>query len=530
MPVWTRFWPPLAVAALSIATLAPGADSIPYLAQGDHGRDLYAAEATLRGEFPYRDYLWQYGPIMPIYYGLAFAVLGVKAQSLLLAASLLTAFTAAVVFATLARIVGTGLALIGCWWFLLFQRDFPHTFTHAGGIAALAVLGYAAQRYLDGGSRRSLWLGCGAVLVLLLEKLNFGAIGLVFLIAVALVGERRFSGDGRRGRRLTALALGLGVSLAAALGVYATLLHGLPGYEILQNLPFLAGQRLATENTAAGLSWLYYYYGHLFELGPQHIVGYVLAMLGLWYWGKSLRERDARRSPQTRAIAITLVLYGLALHEVLLSGIWYRQYWGEAFAALAILLLGHQWIQRLGPSQGRAIVALLVLFCVFSTGVLWSEVAQEREARANLEHPRLQIRVGNDSEWRSVVEQTSAFIETQVAPGEPFLALPYDPLYYFLAGRSSPIRTLALLEFMNVSDEQEAAIIAELEAQNVNWIVLSSRAWSAEEAGIGVLGETHGHRLAGHIFTHFEQVAEFGDTSATADWAEHHATRIYRRH
>ena len=34
-------------------------------AQGDHGRDLYAYAMTLKGALPYRDYFWQYGPLMP---------------------------------------------------------------------------------------------------------------------------------------------------------------------------------------------------------------------------------------------------------------------------------------------------------------------------------------------------------------------------------------------------------------------------------------------------------------------------------
>ena len=31
------------------------------LSQGDHGRDLYAAQAILRGELPYKDFWWVYG-------------------------------------------------------------------------------------------------------------------------------------------------------------------------------------------------------------------------------------------------------------------------------------------------------------------------------------------------------------------------------------------------------------------------------------------------------------------------------------
>ena len=38
-----------------------------FLAQGDHGRDLYAAQAVLKGDLPYKDFWWVYGPRMPYY-------------------------------------------------------------------------------------------------------------------------------------------------------------------------------------------------------------------------------------------------------------------------------------------------------------------------------------------------------------------------------------------------------------------------------------------------------------------------------
>ena len=44
----------------------------PLLAQGDHGRDLYAFDQTIHGAKPYRDYWWVYGPLMPYYYALFF--------------------------------------------------------------------------------------------------------------------------------------------------------------------------------------------------------------------------------------------------------------------------------------------------------------------------------------------------------------------------------------------------------------------------------------------------------------------------
>src|ERR1700684_984460 len=63
---------------------APYANFQTYLAQGDHGRDLYAAQAVWRGELPYKNFWWVYGPLMPYYYGLFFKIFGTQISSMLL--------------------------------------------------------------------------------------------------------------------------------------------------------------------------------------------------------------------------------------------------------------------------------------------------------------------------------------------------------------------------------------------------------------------------------------------------------------
>ena len=57
------------LSAISILLLMSEIDFQSALAQGDHGRDLYAFRKTLEGKLPYKDYWWVYGPLMPFYYG-----------------------------------------------------------------------------------------------------------------------------------------------------------------------------------------------------------------------------------------------------------------------------------------------------------------------------------------------------------------------------------------------------------------------------------------------------------------------------
>ena len=74
----------LLVFGTGILITAPYARFQGPLSQGDHGRDLYAAQAVFRGELPYKDFWWVYGPLMPYYYGLFYKIFGIQISSIIL--------------------------------------------------------------------------------------------------------------------------------------------------------------------------------------------------------------------------------------------------------------------------------------------------------------------------------------------------------------------------------------------------------------------------------------------------------------
>jgi hypothetical protein len=126
------------------------------------------------------------------------------------------------------------------------------------------------------------------------------------------------------------------------------------------------------------------------------------------------------------------------------------------------------------------------------------------------DHPRAQIFVGDSDEWRRVVLGTERFLESNVSQSESFWALPYDPLYYFLAGRKSPTRQLFVFDQAMIPQEQEEQILADLKKNRVGWVVVSDRAFSSNPA-LGVLGKTHCRELDRFLRQEFIPVARFGE-------------------
>ena len=100
----------------------------PFLASGDHGRDLYAFEATMRGQLPYKDYWWVYGPLTPYYYSIFFKLFGVAISSVLLGKFLLNLAAGIFFFATLSFFIPSMFAYVATLWFWIFKPEFFFTY------------------------------------------------------------------------------------------------------------------------------------------------------------------------------------------------------------------------------------------------------------------------------------------------------------------------------------------------------------------------------------------------------------------
>ena len=213
-------------------------DYQPWLSQGDHGRDLYAFQATLRGEAPYRDYWWVYGPLMPYYYSLFFKFLGIQIPSILIGKAILTFSSGIFFFLILASTASLPFAFAGALWFWVFNPDFFFTYNHAGGITALLGITYALFLYRKNPRIRYIYWGLFGIILLALIKLNFGISTLfVFLLSIFFIDyiNRTPQTDVKKQIYLFALFIVPPLILLT----YFAFLYDLPFYVIRECFPYL---------------------------------------------------------------------------------------------------------------------------------------------------------------------------------------------------------------------------------------------------------------------------------------------------
>ena len=128
-----------------------------HIAQGDHGRDLYAFDAVMHGKLPYKDFWWVYGPLMPYYYGLFFKIFGVHITSVLLGRALWVMGGSVFMYLAATCIMSPWLAFLASAWFTQSRQEFFFTYNHVSGITAELLICWCLLSYIRKGSMRNLW-------------------------------------------------------------------------------------------------------------------------------------------------------------------------------------------------------------------------------------------------------------------------------------------------------------------------------------------------------------------------------------
>ena len=497
------------------------------LTQGDNGRDFYCFKETFDGALPYRDYWWVYGPLMPFYYGFFYKFFGVNISSVLFGKMALNLLSGLLVYLSLSMYTSAVIAVLAALWLWIFGPDFTYTYNHIGGIFLMLSVVYFMFLYIKDARRRFIWAGAFLCFLLSLVKINIGFSTLAGFLGLVLLKEAREKTLNTQKKKAIFYS---GALAAAASGLaYGLLIYDLPLYYIRQCFPYLKSDHPinVTILESFKMLWNAFFYNSTSSL-PNLFFGltvFLCAVKGLL----DSRQKTGERKLWVPLLAALVFLSALNMHEFFASGIYYRIFW---ISPLIIML--HFMIIFIGTRDFSRVIkysVYLVLFILVSLQGL----EKHRLLKAYQIPPQYlafeagKAYVTNPPEWMDTVIKTTRYLQSRLKKEESFLALPYDPLYYFLAGKESPVRELNFFEHINIKEGQQRDIIRRLEEKNTNWIVLSSRS-NSPVRGLGEFGKDYGIVLSEYIKDHFELVETFGDWQTPPRKAfEHHGVKIFRR-
>ncbi len=521
----------LSLLFLGILVALPLTNFQDYLAQGDHGRDLYAAEAVYRGEKPFKDFWWVYGPLTPYYYGLFFKIFGTQIPSMLIGKLVVKVIGSMIMALALLEISSPAMALLGGCWFLLFQQDFFFTNNHLCGLVMVLGVALCLLSYIKGQSIQSAWGALAFIFLLCLIKVNFGLAALVLtMLTVAVVDVLRRT-PVETPKKLFYIAALAGVPLLTFL-IYWSLLNGLSAMEIRQCLPYKEGdQPYDTNPLIAVLNFLKIIWGTVKSNWSNAAIALIIiaSFLRTLYLFAGQRLSGPRKNILLLSLAMLTVFYFFNAHEYLKSGVWYRLFWAQPISMLITFILIDTAAQSVPLTLRKLLLVFLTVLAVWGWWSHLRVVESYKTGGQFLSLPRARLYMANQPSWITTVEQTTDFLNKTLAPGELFFALPYDCLYYYLTGKRTPTRQLIFFEHIKIPTEQEQAVIAELEKNRVHYVLVSSRAFARQEYGLGFLGSTYCPLIGKYIQDHFSPVARFGDWTNEPGWAWNHGTIIFKR-
>lgn len=504
-----------------------------YISTGDHGRDLYCFQQTMEGALPYRDYSWLYGPLMPYYYSIFFHLGGISIQSILLGQFLLILLAGIFIFLICSVFLSPTISSVCALWYWSFRgTEFFYTYNHIGGVVAMLATLYCLFKYIDQKRSVHVWAGFISIFLLMLIRLNMGVVFLIaFVFSLLLIDLSAKNNRTFKKVRLY-IYLSLGV-ITATSAIYWFLLHTLPEYAILQSFPFGKFQR--TDYTTTPFESLILarnVISSYFLATPAQMIFGILLILSfvqtaLFIFSKKTSKESSK---QLFFIFSSLIIFTIATsHEFLASGTLFRIFWILPF----IFILGFFLIFTATKNISSPFIKILILITLLFPAL--KNTVSDHRVINTLKTPVHKLHVGNNTIyssqnplWLKTVTDASEFIRKEIPPSEKILVIPFDALYLFLGERKSVTRQIVFFDHINIAKEQEQEIISNMEKENGNWVIVSSRSVSTE-AGMGIFGKTYCLILSEYIKGHFTVVAEFGNMATPGGWAWNHGVRILKR-
>lgn len=499
----------------------------PPLAAGDNGRDLYAFWMTRMGKWPCRDYWWQYGPLMPLYYAFWFLVGGVSLVTVRIGLAVNYLLCSLCAYAVLRVFVSGAVAFLASLAFLSF--DLTWTFNHIGAIPFLLLAIFCLWKFFL--TRRLLWCygGLTALILMTLVKITTGATSFAAfwcsLLLTQGAAKLKKSEDGFIRWHFVLLPIIFSVTVLAS---YLWLYRGLSLEWISQCLVARPENRGWYNSPWTNLKHLIQWF--LVWQRSRLVAASSLFILGILGWFGWKRRSLAAEKRETLGLAVgSLFIFALAnsFDYFAMEGLIYRfDFW---IFPVVILLTGlaAEGARRLFSPRLRFFSGILIfLSLLWLPGKSLKEAFAWRTPERYLDFPHGKVYLGGPEDYVRVVKQGVHEILGRTQSNQEILALPYDSFYCFLSGRKQATRELIFLESNRFPERQEDEMIRQLDSKQVPVVLISSRAYFNEPGG-GYFGKTHAQKLAQYLSDHYREVKTLGPWDSGP--AQLHAIKLFER-
>jgi len=511
-----------------IVILYPHLNFQPYLAPGDHGRDLYTYQKTFEGGIPYKDFATNNGPLMPYYYSFFYHLFDVSISSTLVGYNFGILLAGILIYLICSSYLDPLLSFCASLWYWAFRGyEFFYTYNHIGGIVMMLASVYFFACYVKNSRPKFIYFGFLSIALLLLIRVTIGLSTLVTFFLFLVIQNWTCEDKAQRINVLKHFLIIVGISMGTAL-IYWFLTKSLPFYSGLRDVSYW--KYFGLENIPhAFVAFFHIAQMHFFSSIPKILFTLILSTALIATFIKLINRASDHKYKKQLSIVLGLIvtLAVLNLGELLATGIWFYAIWN-----LCLLPIIFFYAFNIGFCHLKRLPKVLIVFILFLLPLL--SIFNNSRFLAEVKNPANELRIGKNNVYLLPTQRpliytltnATLFLVSQIGEDEKFLSIPYDPIYYYLSNRGSATR---LLETLNISELKEQDLLKEIEKNKINQILISNRAYRDSDKRFGVLGKDYGKRLQRYIDNNFENIATFGPWESTSGWITNHAVKIYRR-
>lgn len=465
--------------------------------EGDFGRDLYDFYLVSKGQLPYVDFNWIYGPLVPLLYGLMFKIFGV---SVLNAVSLwfLIYFIAIVLMFYLVKSFSNAfIGFLAGSTLLISYGIIAQTFNHITGVCFIILALMFTKKYLDTSQPKFLYLCSLSTFFLAITKLNIGiafAVPLFFFILLYSYLNKK---------PLLHIIGSIAMLIGLTFIVYGSLIYLSPIDQLHKSFPYsqksimLPVTNFASSLFEADAALITYeiakhkYFNLFYFIYSLNLWYFIIMFLGLIF-AYYIYKKETLSSPNLFYILILSFCAIACTHEFIIAGTAYSLRFWPLISLIVLVSFIAQYLLDNWNTK-KYFKPIFITFCVLLfiglSGKLY--IASLYQRYYNHYCPYQRVKVGFiNFPWFITMFKASEYIKANTLPDEKLFSLPYNMFYNFVTEREQPSRYCEFLYITGLTDKDQQKVIEDIEQNKVK-LILYSRKVGGKILGMGNFGQTH---------------------------------------
>lgn len=479
------------------------------ISEGDFGRDLYYFYLVSKGNWPYIDFSWIYGPIVPIIYGFIFKLFGPSVFNAVILWYLNFFICVFLLFYFVKSFSNYLFASIAGVLFILYYGFIMQTFNHLAGVLFILLGLIFLKRYLDTLKPLFLYFLAFSCFILFLVKLNMG---IVFSLPVLLV---IFLYNYLNKRPLKEVFIFSIICFGLTFLVYAIFIIQIPPDQILKSFPYsqdyLSRPKFSLINSIFSADAATLTFSYLDNLLISKM--FFITKLNVWYFiilissiliACLVYKKEGFSS--NVAFLLVLGLTGLLLtHEFLMVGTFYSlRFWALLNVIVALFYIIQLFANTFSENKHfikyNTLIGITLSFIIFVNTYVCLLYNQYPGYYFPYERAKVKFAY---LPWVLVLTQALDYIDKNTNPDDKVLSVPYNALYNFISRRDFPSNSIEFIYFSHLSEEDQQKVINDLEKEKVKIILYSIKIGPINQ-GLGEFGKTHCKVLDKYIKDNYE--------------------------